>query len=229
MVWNLLIIREIFKGDYNAAAAAAARKLRRKQISALSGTLNYIVKMNIREGGDDFIIFNILNTKRLVNYMFHCIKHPKQLYFFSLELWKSYWVIVKHRNKKFYCVNTSYPMDNMLNRSAQTGPPNIWCQGLTITLCARCRDKKKGSDACIKTPPAPCAHCDDLTQEQKDQLATPSCKLKKEKKEAKSSTPLKESDTLSPTLEDPALVSVVGVVDGQSTSGVSGLSGPVEK
>ena len=24
----------------------------------------------------------------------------------------------------FYCVNTSYPMDNMLNRSAQTGPPN---------------------------------------------------------------------------------------------------------
>ena len=38
MVWNLLIIREIFKGDHNAAAV---RKLRRKQISALSGTLNY--------------------------------------------------------------------------------------------------------------------------------------------------------------------------------------------
>ena len=31
-------IREIFKGDNNAAVAA--RKLRRKQISALSGTLN---------------------------------------------------------------------------------------------------------------------------------------------------------------------------------------------
>ena len=42
MVWNLLIIREIFKGDHNAAAVAvAARKLRWKQISALSGTLNY--------------------------------------------------------------------------------------------------------------------------------------------------------------------------------------------
>ena len=40
MVLNLLIIREIFKGDHNAAAAAM-RKLRRKQISALSGTLNY--------------------------------------------------------------------------------------------------------------------------------------------------------------------------------------------
>ena len=26
--------------------------------------------------------------------------------------------------KNFYCVNTSYPMDNLLNRSAQTGPPN---------------------------------------------------------------------------------------------------------
>ena len=32
-----------------------------------------------------------------------------------------------HLNHKlpFYCVNTSYPMDTMLNRSAQTGPPNV--------------------------------------------------------------------------------------------------------
>ena len=97
------------------------------------------------------------------------------------------------------------------------------------SVCARCRDKKKGSDPCTKTPPAPCVHCDALTPEQKDQLATPSYKLKKEKKEAKSSMPLKDSDTLSPTLVDPALVSVVGVVDGQSTPGASGLSGPVEK
>ena len=96
-------------------------------------------------------------------------------------------------------------------------------------MCTRCRDKKKGSDPCTKSPPASCVHCDALTPEQKDQLATPSYKIKKEKKEAKSSTPLKESDTLSPTLVDPALVSVVGVVDGQSTSGVSGLSGSVEK
>ena len=28
-------------------------------------------------------------------------------------------------NFRFYCVNTSYPMDNMLNRSAPTGPPNV--------------------------------------------------------------------------------------------------------
>ena len=39
MVKRLSIIREIFKGDHNAAAA---RKLMRNQISALSGTLNYI-------------------------------------------------------------------------------------------------------------------------------------------------------------------------------------------
>ena len=43
MVRKLPIIREIFKGDHNAAvvAVAAARKLKQKQISALSGTLNY--------------------------------------------------------------------------------------------------------------------------------------------------------------------------------------------
>ena len=42
MVKKLAIIREIFKGDHNAAAAA--RKLRRNQISALSGTLNNVCK-----------------------------------------------------------------------------------------------------------------------------------------------------------------------------------------
>ena len=40
---------------------------------------------------------------------------------------------------------------------------------------------------------------------------------------------MKETDTVSPTLVDPALVSVVGVVDGQSTPGASALSEPVEK
>ena len=94
------------------------------------------------------------------------------------------------------------------------------------SVCARCRDKKKSSDPCIETPPAACSHCDALTSEQKAQLSTPSYKLKKEKKEAKSSTPAKAVDTLSPTLVDTALVSVVGVVDGQTTSA---LSGPAEK
>ena len=97
------------------------------------------------------------------------------------------------------------------------------------SVCACCRDKKKGPDPCTKTPPTTCTHCDALTPEQKMQLSTLSYKLKKERKEAKSSTPIKDSDTLSPILVDPALVSVVGVVDGQSTPGASGLSGQAEK
>ena len=94
------------------------------------------------------------------------------------------------------------------------------------SVCARCHDRKKGSDPCVETSPAACMHCDSLFAEQKEQLSTPSYKLKKEKRDAKSSTPAKDIDTLSPTLVDPALVSVVGVVDGQS---YSALSGPVEK
>ena len=97
------------------------------------------------------------------------------------------------------------------------------------SVCARCCDKRKGSDPCVETPPAPCRHCDALTVDQKAQLSTSLYKIKKEKREAKTSTPAKDSDTLSPTLVDPALVSVVGVVDGQGTSGASGLSGPEEK
>ena len=34
-------------------------------------------------------------------------------------------IFAKNGKTQFYCVNTSYPMDNMLNRSAQTGPPNV--------------------------------------------------------------------------------------------------------
>ena len=102
------------------------------------------------------------------------------------------------------------------------------------TVCARCRDKKKGQDPCVEKPGADCHHCNALTPEQLAQLSTPSYKIKKEKRELKSSTPAKNppsSDTtLSPTLVDPALVSVVGVVDGQSTSRSPGLSEqPVEK
>ena len=102
------------------------------------------------------------------------------------------------------------------------------------TVCARCRDKKKGQDPCVEKPGSDCLHCNALTPEQLAQLSTPSCKIKKEKRELKSSTPAKNppsSDaTLSLTLEDPALVLVVGVVDGQSTSRSPGLSEqPVEK
>ena len=60
------------------------------------------------------------------------------------------------------------------------------------SVCARCRDKKKGTDPCVEKPEADCALCNALTPEQLTQLSTPSYKLKKEKKEAKSSTPSEE-------------------------------------
>ena len=98
-------------------------------------------------------------------------------------------------------------------------------------VCARCRDKKKGTDPCVEK--ANCRHCNALTPEQLAQLSTPLYKQKKEKRDMKSSTPSKNpvtDDTLSPTLVDPSLVTVMGVVDGQSPAGPSDLSDkPVEK
>ena len=85
------------------------------------------------------------------------------------------------------------------------------------SVCACCRDKKKGQDPCVEKPGSDCLHCNALTPEQLSQLSTPSYKIKKEKRELKSSTPVKNPPS-SPTLVDPALVWVVGVVDGQSTS-----------
>ena len=101
------------------------------------------------------------------------------------------------------------------------------------TFCARCRDKKNGKDPCVEKEGADCLHCNALTPEQLVHLSTPSYQIKKETRESKSSTPAKKSSTdstLSPTLVDPSLVTVMGVVDGQSTSRSPGLSDqPVEK
>ena len=73
-----------------------------------------------------------------------------------------------------------------------------------------------------------------LNSDQRTKLSTPSYKLKKEKRESKKSenidTPAKTSmDTDISSLTDPALGSVVGVVDGQGTSQSPGLSGLNEK
>ena len=72
------------------------------------------------------------------------------------------------------------------------------------SFCARCRDKKKGSDPCVKDEV--CPFCDVLMEEQKLKLATPAYQKKKEKRELK--TQRKESSS---TLIDPSLVSVIGV------------------
>ena len=92
-------------------------------------------------------------------------------------------------------------------------------------VCARCRDKKKGQDPCVEHPNKDCLLCNTLTPAQKEQLSTPSYKLKKERKDSKvSATPTKDSaDT---TLVDPDLVTVVGVVDDQTSAQTSE---PVER
>ena len=96
-------------------------------------------------------------------------------------------------------------------------------------VCARCRDKKKGKDACVEKPGSDCQHCNALTPEQLVPLSTPSYKLKKDKRDKADTTPSKNAPTkvtLSPTLVDPARVSVIRAVDGQDT----GLSAqPAEK
>ena len=92
------------------------------------------------------------------------------------------------------------------------------------SFCVRCRDKGKCKDRCIEKPHSTdCKFCNSLTEDQHVQLATPSYKLKKEKRDAKkmeaSSTPNKDSASL----VDPATVSVIGAVnvqgDLQSPSG----------
>ena len=91
--------------------------------------------------------------------------------------------------------------------------------------CARCRDKGKGKDTCVENKDSTnCSHCNALTPEQKAQLATPSYKLKKEKREAKKAET--ETPMESNTLVDPSSVSVLGVVD---NAGVVSPSVPPEK
>ena len=68
--------------------------------------------------------------------------------------------------------------------------------------CARCWDKKKGTDPCIKGNVCPSGNV--LTEEQKLRLATPVYQNKKEKRDSKAA--LEDC-----TLVDPALVSVLGV------------------
>ena len=88
------------------------------------------------------------------------------------------------------------------------------------SVCARCRDKKKGKDPCVEKPDTECQHCKALTPEQLAQLSTPSYKLKKEKRDKAEYTPSKKNPssstvTFSPTLVDPTRV--IRAVDGQDT------------
>ena len=80
----------------------------------------------------------------------------------------------------------------------------------THIRCACCREKGSGSDPCVQGKDD-CAACLMLTPEQRKQLATPTYKLRKEKKSSKSDV-----------LIDPSQVSVVGSVDlNQSVASVA--------
>ena len=84
-------------------------------------------------------------------------------------------------------------------------------------FCARCREKGKGSDDCVKNPQSTdCKICNAFSEEQRLQLATPSYRIKKEKREAKKleATPAKDSEEL----VDPSNVSVIGPVEKQAIS-----------
>ena len=84
-------------------------------------------------------------------------------------------------------------------------------------FCARCREKGKGSDDCVKnTQSTDCKICNAFSEEQRLQLATPSYRIKKEKREAKKleATPAKDSEEL----VDPSNVSVIGPVEKKAIS-----------
>ena len=52
----------------------------------------------------------------------------------------------------------------------------------THSHCARCRDKGKRKDFCVENPQSSdCEICKSFTPEQREQLTTPSYKIKKQK------------------------------------------------
>ena len=92
--------------------------------------------------------------------------------------------------------------------------------------CARCRDKGKGEEPCIANKETlDCTICNSLTPEQRTQLATPSYKIKKEKREAKR---LDSNPSDEVALVDPDTVSVIGVV-GESSSAQTSSAPPEKK
>ena len=98
----------------------------------------------------------------------------------------------------------------------------------THSHCARCRDKGKGKEPCVSDPQTSnCQICNSLTSDQRQQLATPSYKLKKEKCEAKLTEPAPSQD--SEQLVDPSSMSVIGVIDAQGSVKSLAVAPPSDK
>ena len=73
--------------------------------------------------------------------------------------------------------------------------------------CARCRDNLSGEDDCVKDKP--CKVCDGFSDIQKEMLATPSYKIRKEKKAGLLVSP-KEVTVLQPVDNEPTFQSPSG-------------------
>ena len=73
----------------------------------------------------------------------------------------------------------------------------------THTKCARCRDKGLGQDTCVEKKD--CVICNNFTEDQKLQLATPTYRVRKDKELQKK--------IASSSLVDPSTVTVVGKVE----------------
>ena len=96
------------------------------------------------------------------------------------------------------------------------------------SFCARSREKGKGSDPCVSHND--CNSCNILTEEQHLQLATPSYRLKKEKRGVKkSSDTSKKKDSDSSSLIDPSSVTVAGALDNQGMLQSPGSSSSTDK
>ena len=80
--------------------------------------------------------------------------------------------------------------------------------------CARCREKLIGEDNCVKDKP--CKICDGFTPAQKDMLATPSYKIRKDKKAGLLVSP-KEVTVLHPVDNEPTFQSPSGQASQSST------------
>ena len=86
----------------------------------------------------------------------------------------------------------------------------------THSHCAHCREKGKGTDFCVENPQSSdCQICNAFTSDQRQQLTTPSYRLKKEKREEKKlqAPPPQDNEEL----VEPSNVSVIGAVDNQGS------------
>ena len=96
----------------------------------------------------------------------------------------------------------------------------------TLLLCALSREERRQGPCEESKDTTSCKFCSAFTPEQLAQISTPSCKIKKEKREARKSvmaTPTKESLEL----VDPASVSIIGVVgQGDSTQHAEPVKSP---